>query len=369
MKILFCTNVFQIVENGPVKFARLLPKINELYPIHEIRILTEDIAETDATTFKINMPLFWRKSILSQYIRMWIYHRKAMKIRKSYPFDVLVYNHALVGFLSSLFFGKTVVMVNDDNNMEAFKHQLFTRNGLKRQTFRLAELITCKMARLTIVNSNYLRTKLISKYKLQNHKVILLYKGVEISEGVLLKRLDQTKPVRILFIKNDIRRGGIDVLAKAILGLKFNCEVTIVGNNPNDQLYLQQLFQSKNISKLSIKGKIGQLEVRSLLAESDVFCVPSHMEALGVANLEALAHGVPVVSTWVGGIPEATDGNNGAWLVGPNDAEQLLNALTQCIENEDLRTRKTTHGLKHVRKFSESAVLQNFIDILLNIKS
>jgi glycosyltransferase involved in cell wall biosynthesis len=75
----------------------------------------------------------------------------------------------------------------------------------------------------------------------------------------------------------------------------------------------------------------------ALLETSDVFVLPSHAEGVPMAMLEAMARGLPVVTTAVGGIPDiVTDGQEGL-IVAPGDGAQLRRALQTLIESESLR--------------------------------
>jgi glycosyltransferase involved in cell wall biosynthesis len=78
-------------------------------------------------------------------------------------------------------------------------------------------------------------------------------------------------------------------------------------------------------------------DVGDLLAACDVFVLPSHREGLGVAALEAMAAGRPVVATAVGGLQEAVvDGRTGL-LVPPADAPALADALGRLLHDDSLR--------------------------------
>ena len=100
------------------------------------------------------------------------------------------------------------------------------------------------------------------------------------------------------------------------------------------------------------------------MLNTDIFCVPAHKEALGVANLEALSRCVPVVSSNTGGIPEVLNYGECGWMAAPEDPEDLARVLTLCIENTDERIGKIMAGMKYSRKFSKDKVLANFIKIL-----
>ncbi len=75
---------------------------------------------------------------------------------------------------------------------------------------------------------------------------------------------------------------------------------------------------------------LGALEdPRALLRALDIFVMPSRMEGLGVAVLEAMACGLPVVACAVGGLREAVEHERTGFLVGPDDAQMMAQALTR----------------------------------------
>ena len=95
----------------------------------------------------------------------------------------------------------------------------------------------------------------------------------------------------------------------------------------------------------------------------DIFCVPSYTEAFGVANIEALAHGISVISTSVGGIPEVLDNGKNGWLVESGNSQALADAITECIQMPELRVQKAENGLSFIQKFSKDEMLRNFVEM------
>jgi glycosyltransferase involved in cell wall biosynthesis len=87
---------------------------------------------------------------------------------------------------------------------------------------------------------------------------------------------------------------------------------------------------------------------------ADVFCLPSTMstESFGIVNLEAMACGVPIVASKIGGIPDVVkDGENGL-LVPPRDSGALADVIIYLLENEDIRERMGKNGRKKVEDYS-----------------
>ena len=78
-------------------------------------------------------------------------------------------------------------------------------------------------------------------------------------------------------------------------------------------------------------------DVRSLLAATDVFVLPSQSEASPVALMEAAFVGVPSVATWVGGVPEVVREGRTGLLVPPRNPQALAEAVNELLSDEDRR--------------------------------
>ena len=367
MKILFCTNAFETVTNGPAKFANLVLDINTLFPEHQIQILTEDVTFVRPFVHKmeVRVPHFMR--FFGQVFRSFQYHRRAMEIRRDFAFDVIVYNNALVGWWSAARFENSVGMINDYSNasrrLRDFKPEY---RFIQELIFKQIEHISTFLFKKIITNSDYLTTLLKSEYPNIKHKVHRLYKGVETPESV-----QEFRPilgvVKILFVKRDYTLGGFFTLTAALKQLKYPTELTVVGPWEYEQQKIEQ--QAGGRLKIKFLPFQQQAQVFELYKNTDIFCVPSHKEAFGVANVEALARGVSVVSSDAGGIPEVLDYGRCGWLAPIGNALALAEALTECIENETLRQQKIQNGLQFSQQFFKEKLLRNFVDILAHPNS
>ena len=103
MRILFCTNSYDGITNGPAKFAKNLLDYNKNFPDVDFFILSEDIKKEGNFEFKVKLNLPKRLRYLTQFIRMFLYMREAIKLNKKYNFDFIIYNNALNGSIHSLF--------------------------------------------------------------------------------------------------------------------------------------------------------------------------------------------------------------------------------------------------------------------------
>ena len=93
-------------------------------------------------------------------------------------------------------------------------------------------------------------------------------------------------------------------------------------------------------------------DVSDLMRAADLFCISSWLEGLGTSILDAMAAGLPVVATRVGGIPEAVTGGETGLLVPPRDPERLSEAIAMLAADEEMRASMGRRARTRVRAFS-----------------
>ncbi len=109
-------------------------------------------------------------------------------------------------------------------------------------------------------------------------------------------------------------------------------------------------------------------DVDAILTAADIFVQPSRSEGLPLAVLEAMGHGVPVVATKVGGIPEAIEHEVSGLLVPPGDPEALTNALAQLIEcPEYAESLARTARARVEAEFSVGAMVEKYADLYARV--
>ena len=189
MKILFCSSTFSTVTHGPAKFARYLFQVNKSLDSNEIRILTEASIQEDhdlihSLEIRCPRPLHAFRS----FFKMIRYFLEARRIKKKIGFDVIVFNHALDGFLTALMWRNKVpviVMLNDYENLMINRKtilQVPIRKWIIRRVFKFFECHSVKLACRTIVNSRFLYEKVTGEYSFRKESLRLLYKGIRIED-------------------------------------------------------------------------------------------------------------------------------------------------------------------------------------------
>lgn len=148
-------------------------------------------------------------------------------------------------------------------------------------------------------------------------------------------------PVAIVCVARLRREKGLDILLRAAARLKqqgHRFRLTIIGSGP-DRIALERLGEELGLrDSVEFVGERDAAQIEHELARCDIFVLPSRTEGLPVAVLEAMAAGMAIVATGVGGIPELLNGSTGL-MVRPDSVEELAAALTTVVADPGLRAQ------------------------------
>ena len=120
-----------------------------------------------------------------------------------------------------------------------------------------------------------------------------------------------------------------------------------------------------NIEEKAIVQMFKLNEMPEVYGGSDVFALPSENETFGQVFIEAMACGLPVIGTNVGGIPEIINDSYNGYLIPPNDSSILAQMIEELINDRSTRNKFIKAGIKTVEeKFTSEKQLFNFMKTL-----
>lgn len=191
------------------------------------------------------------------------------------------------------------------------------------------------------------------------------------SEPVIIDKKENE--VNILFIGRLERRKGIDILLNAAVSIcreYENVRFLLAGNHTiplKNNKTAKELFQSSYTeldNKVKFLGEVNEETKNQLLQECDIFVVPSRYESFGLVLLEAMQLGKPIVGTRVGGMKEIINNDNIGLLVEPENAEELVNALTTLINSPELRISLGSNGKARFNdQYSSTQMISNTLAV------
>ena len=122
----------------------------------------------------------------------------------------------------------------------------------------------------------------------------------------------------------------------------------LVGSGPDETSLRACAAKIASPALVVLEGAVNQDRIRSLYEQADVFCLPSFAEGLPVVLMEAMAMGVPCVSTLIAGIPELIRNEVDGLLVPASDLDALTEALARLVDSRELRLRLATSARARV---------------------
>jgi glycosyltransferase involved in cell wall biosynthesis len=149
--------------------------------------------------------------------------------------------------------------------------------------------------------------------------------------------------VELLCVATLVPRKGHDVLMRALAAMREAAwHLTCVGGLDRDEAWAAavraQAAASGLASRVAFAGELERAPLDVRYDAADVFVLPTWYEGYGMAVAEALARGVPVVSTATGAIADLV-GDDAGLLVPPGDAAALTRALSSVVTDAALRER------------------------------
>ena len=220
--------------------------------------------------------------------------------------------------------------------------------------------------KLVVANSQFTANTIIQTYPNASSRVRLCYKSVDVEKyrNIFFNREalppDLDQPV-ILFVGSNMYRKGVPNLigaAPGVIKVHPQAKFVIVGKDKSIDR-LKQLCSDLDVEQnFEFAGWQSQTDLLSYYQRATVFVMPSLTEALGVTFLEAMAAGVPVIGTNVGGIPEIIEHSINGLLVRVESPFSITEAIIQLLADEQLRKRLTDNARNTLNKFNVTSMME-----------
>lgn len=193
------------------------------------------------------------------------------------------------------------------------------------------------LAQVVVPWSNWVRESLIRDYGVGEDKIEVVPPGVDLDLWTPPAQKPTSGPVRLLFVGGDFARKGGRLLLSVFSAAKWGqpCELHIVTRDPVEEgggVIVHRGFANNSP------------ELLGLYHAADVFVLPTLADCFSIASIEAMACGLPVVATRVGGIPDIVQPGESGFLVEPGNREELSDALAQLVGSARLRQVMGTQG-------------------------
>ncbi len=372
MRILITTGIFPPDIGGPATYVPTIAKaLTERG--HTVTVLTTSEPEH----------LRWDDSIHPFPVIRMNRRQKIWKRLPNYVAQILRYGRtADVIYTNGIYFEtaiankflrKPLVMkIVGDEAWERSVRKGWTKDGFEdfqrnRQLWQ-AELLKrvrswyARQADKVIVPSQYL-ARWVAHWGVPEGRIVVIYNAVEPINGLKPLPIPLKTPVKAITVGRLVPWKQIDKLLEALFHVP-ELGLVVVGDGP-ERSRLGVLAKRLGVSeKVYFAGSRSKLETLRLMAACDFFVLNSTYEGLPHVVLEAMALGLPVAATAVGGTPEVVkDGETG--ILVPPEGDGLIKALRRLVEDPEGRKAMAHAGRDWVKKRFSTAQMINQTETLL----
>ena len=178
---------------------------------------------------------------------------------------------------------------------------------------------------------------------------------------------EEKKEFNILYVgRLDYKKGLIDLVnaGKKIISNYPNTKFTLVGSGPLLNTLIDIVDRNNIRNSFFFPGHVDQKTLRNFYQESSIFILPSYYEGLPNVILEAMACGLPIISTKVGGIPDVLENEKNGLFIPTGDPEAIESAIIRLINDADTRKEMGVYSREMVEKhFSWDVVSNRYLEL------
>ncbi len=238
-----------------------------------------------------------------------------------------------------------------------FIHEVHEVNQLptfQRRYHSFINYLSFRISRLIVVNSKY-TGNWVCRFGDSKNKIFLMYPVVGSLANNSRRREELQKgPVRILCVGNIRRNKGQMNLLQAMEYIKHDFAITLVGLVKEKEYMdrLQEYILTKGISdKVRFTGFLNGRELSEEYEKADIFVAPTLKEGFGMAVLEAMSYGLPIVASNVGAVCEVIEDRINGLLVEPENPELLSSGIHEILEKPILKEQLQKNAIKRSSQF------------------
>ena len=215
-----------------------------------------------------------------------------------------------------------------------------------------------------ITVSNFTKNELLTYYpETDKNKITTIYESSDLNQ-VNLKKYKLPFKDYILYVGQQSDYKNIKRLGDAhqlLLAKNPDLGLVLVGKKNASVLKNEEYFKNRKYQNIVFTDFVDDSTLSWLYSKAEAYVFPSLMEGFGLPGLEAMSHGIPVISSNATCLPEIYE--RAAYYFNPEDTSDIAEAIEQVLSDEKLRTRLIKSGFKQIKKYSWKKMARQTLDI------
>jgi glycosyltransferase involved in cell wall biosynthesis len=218
-----------------------------------------------------------------------------------------------------------------------------------------------------VLSQSWLR--IMRKYS-SNPRMYVLHNTASQKDLISVKPAVQEDRILVLFVGRLTKaKGAYDLLEviPTIIERHPNARFRMAGDGDFEQV--EELIETKNLrDHVEILGWVSGQDKSAEFMRADIYVLPSYTEGMPGSLLEAMACGLPIVATTVGGIPETVVEEKNGYLIEAGDFAALTDRLMKLCADKELRQRLGEESLRiYNQRFGTEGILQQLLGIYQDV--
>ena len=165
----------------------------------------------------------------------------------------------------------------------------------------------------------------------------------------------------ILSLGRQVKTKGLKYMVEAMRDV--DCRLIVCGKGPESKNLEKQVRKLGLEDRVELRGYVSEEEKARLMGSCKFFVMPSLFESFGLAAVELMSHGRPLVCTNVNGLPETV--GDGAITVDPANPKALADAMNRLLDDADLRRDLGAKARARAEYYSWDRFIDTYESILL----
>ena len=249
--------------------------------------------------------------------------------------------------------------------------ELKNERGLTRALLSIQarwERRNTERADLVVASSRYSCEVAHREYGVPEHKLAVVPEPIDLAEWnrrfAAARRLARSRPGILCVARMYPRKRIVDLLeAAALMRDRIpDVSVRIVGKGPEWESVVRRHGELGLGETVALLGDVSREQLADEYVNADLFCLPSVQEGFGIAFLEAMAAGLPVVACRSAAIPEVVEDGVTGVLVAPRDPAALAAAMQELLASPERRRAMSEGGRRSVTRFTPERVAGRLLE-------
>jgi len=250
-------------------------------------------------------------------------------------------------FLVKLILGSKIKIVTTEHNTTNKRRNYWLLKQIDRIIYYSYDKI--------IFISNGVKNQFIKDFGYKKFKTIVLPNGIPLDKFYPKITKINSKKTNIIMVARFDNQKDHDTLLKAMSYLDNDYVLNLAGigtNKENIQKLVCHLGLENRVNFLGFRN-----DIANLYREHDIFVLSSNWEGFGLVVVEAMASGIPVITTNIEGVNEIV--KNHGLLFSPKDAKELAKHVKNISKDDELRNNLIKNGIKRAKYFDIKTLVSN----------